>query len=255
MKHYEKLLKLGCFSFKDALSVIGVEATTKSTLQNYLKKGLIVNIKRGLYASISLLDREPVVNKYVVASKITETSVVSHHSAFEFYGYANQVSYDMTVTSDSKFNDFEFNGFRYTRVQPFVNCGIVEYANGERVTDIERTMLDSINDFEKNMGFEELIQCISAIPVLNEEKLTFYLEQYNKNFLYQKTGFIMQHFQNDFDISDGFIKICKEKSGNSSRYLIKNTGANMEFNKYWHLTVPQNLWYNVLGGGDEDFDI
>lgn len=256
MKYYEDFLKLGCFSFEEAVDVVGLEATAKSLLQQYTKKGYVVKIKKGLYAAVNLLDREPVPNKFVIATKVTETAVVSHHSAFEFYGYTNQVSYNMTVTSESKFNDFEFNGFHYTRLQPAVSCGIAKYPTGECVTDIERTVLDCINDFEKNMGFEELIQCISAIPFLNEKKMLTYLEEYNKCFLYQKTGFIMEHFKYEFDISATFLKICKTKSGNSSRYLMKGISKdNMDFNNNWHLTIPHNLWRNIVGGGDEDAEI
>ena len=256
MKYYEDFLKLGCFSFEEAVDIVGLEATAKSILQQYTKKGYITKIKRGLYAAVSLLDREPVAGKFVIASKITDTSVVSHHSAFEFYGYANQVSYNMTVTSDRKFNDFDFNGFHFTRLQPSVSCGVVKYASGEAVTDIERTVLDSINDFENDMGFEELIHCISAIPLLNENKLLAYLEEYDKCFLYQKTGFILEHFKSDFDISEDFLKICKMKSGNSSRYLMKGISKeSMEFSNRWHLTIPRDLWRNSIGGGDEDAEI
>lgn len=256
MKFYEDFLKLGCFSFEEAVKVVGLESTTKSLLQQYTKKDFIIKVKRGLYTAVNLLDHEPAVNKFVIASKITDTAVISHHTAFEFYGYTNQVSYDMTVTSDSKFNAFDFNGFHYVRLQPSVSCGVLMRPSGERVTDIERTVLDSINDFEKNMGFEELIQCISAIPLLNEEKLLTYLAEYDKCFLYQKTGFILEHFKTDFGISDFFLKTCKIKSGNSSRYLMKGIAKNnMDFNNAWHLTIPQNLWQNTINGGDEDADI
>ena len=256
MKFYEDFIKLGCFSFEDAVKVVGLAATTKSLLQQYTKKGYVVTIKRGLYAAVNLLDREPVANKFLIASKITDTAVVSHHSAFEFYGYTNQVSYNMTVTSNNKFNPFSFNGFQYTRFQPSVSCGVVTYPSGERVTDIERTVLDAINDFEKDMGIEELIQCISAIPILNEQKLLAYLSEYNKCFLYQKTGFILEHFQAEFDISDEFFKECKLKSENSSRYLMKGISRNyMDFNNYWHLTIPKNFWQNLIGGGDENADV
>ena len=256
MKYYEEFLKMGCFSLEEAITVTGLETTAKSLLQQYTKKGYVAKIKKGLYAAVNLLDGEPVSNKFVIASKISETAVVSHHSAFEFYGYTNQVSYDMTVTSESRFNPFDFNGFHYVRLQPSVSCGVVKHYTGECVTDIERTVLDCINDFEKDMGFEELIQCISAIPLLNERKLLDYLEKYNKCFLYQKTGFIMERFKTDFDISNDFFEICKAKSGSSSRYLIKGISKeNMDFNNYWHLTIPKNLWRNTVGGGDEDAEI
>ena len=96
---------------------------------------------------------------------------------------------------------FEFGGHVYVRVPSNIKMGVETTTRGERITDLERTVLDSINNFEKDMGFEELIQCISAIPVLNESRLLSYLEAYDKCFLYQKVGFIFEHFRENFDFS------------------------------------------------------
>ena len=130
-----------------------------------------------------------------------------------------------------------------------------------RATDYHINICDasnfhySINDFEKAMGFEELIQCISVIPVLNERRLLSYLEAYDKCFLYQKVGFIFEHFRENFDFSDEFFYVCKERSGNSSRYLIKEiSDQSLDFSNKWRLTYPKNLWNN-LSGGDIDADI
>lgn len=256
MKYYEDFLKLRCFSFEDAVKLIGSENTAITLLRQYIKKGYVVKIRRGLYAAVNLLDHEPIANQYLIASKLTETAVVSHHSAFAYHGYANQVSYTVNVTSESKFNAFSYAGFSYRRRVPHIKNGIIQSTDGARITDIERTVLDSIDDFESDMGFEELIQCISAIPFLNENKLRAYLAEYDKCFLYQKTGYILGHFKNELEISDLFLSLCKERSGSSSRYLIKGIPKDhMDFSREWHLTIPENIWRNAMNGGDEDADI
>ncbi len=246
MKYYKEFLNLGCFLFTDACDIVGNEPSALTLLKNYINKGYVKKVRRGLYVTLDLIDQESVANKYQIASKISETAVVSHHSAFEFYGYANQVSYEVKVSSDTKFNEFEFDGCKYKRMSPGIKEGVVRLPRGIFVTDIERTVLDSINDLD--FGFEELIKCITAIPVLNEKKMMEYLEQYDKCFLYQKTGFILEHLQKELYISDTFLTYCKEKKGNSSRYLLKDIPKkNMDFNNDWHLTVPKNLWFNTEG--------
>ncbi|MCD7859807.1 MAG: transcriptional regulator [Firmicutes bacterium] len=248
MKYYEQFVQLGLFTYADAKKVIGTESATVNLLQTYIQKGYLAKIRRGLYTAINFVDQEPVTNKFAIASALTNTAVVSHHSAFEYYGYSNQVSYDICVSSESKFNSFDFAGFHYHRVKPDISDGVIDEAGGVAVTDIERTVLDGISDFENDMGFEELMKCIPAVPFLNEDKLISYLSQYNKCFLYQKTGFILEHLQSELSISDALIQHCKEQSGNSSRYLIKNTPKEiLDFNNKWHLTIPQNLWQNVNG--------
>lgn len=256
MKYYESFLKMGCFTYDDARALIGNKQTTNAILKLYINREYIQKVRRGLYVANDLSAREPVVSIFHIGSKISETAIISHHAAFEYYGYTNQVSYDIPVISTTRFNPFHFNGYYYHRMAPVISAGIDKQPCGICVTDIERTVLDSINDFEKDMGFEELIQCISAIPVLKEDKLLEYLKLYNKHFLYQKTGFILEYFKNDLSLSNEFFDFCKKASGNSSRYLTKNIPKDfMGFSNKWHLTIPEHWVYNFLEGGDEDAKI
>ena len=95
--------------------------------------------------------------RFVIASRITPSAYVSHHSAFSYYGYTNQVSYDVWVSSGEKFNSFEFEGFTYRHVMARIDAGVEEKPDGVTVTDLECTALDSINDFEKIGGLEKLL--------------------------------------------------------------------------------------------------
>ena len=144
MKHYEKLLELGCFSKNDLEQITGSEAAAKWLCREYQKKGYIERVKRDLYVAISLETQQPIANRYVIASHISNDAAVSYHSAFEFYGYSNQVFYETQVTSESRFRDFEYDGVTYRRIAPRITGGITEI-NGIRVTTLERTVIDSIN--------------------------------------------------------------------------------------------------------------
>ncbi len=86
------------------------------------------------------------------------------------------------------FTAFEFDDVYYRYVALRIDAGTVQKEDGIRVTDIERTVLDSINDFEKIAGLEELLRCLEMIPFVDEEKLLWYLELYDKQFLYQWAG-------------------------------------------------------------------
>ena len=250
MKHYENFLKLGCFTFAEANELFNNANTTKTTLQQYVKKGYIKKIKRGLYVTVNLYDNEPVVNKFVIASKISDTAIVSHHSAFEYYGFINQVTHDVYVTSDTFFGDFEFNGIRYHHLTPQIKTGIENEHGNIRVTNIERTVLDAINDVDKVMGFEELIENLTAIPSLNENLLLSYLQEYNKKFLYQKTGFILEQLQDELFLSDAFFAECRKGIGNSFRYLMSETATKEnKLSKKWQITYPLDLWDSVNYGG------
>ena len=183
---YKKLLALGCFGRKQAEALWRENAS--KYLDDALKQGLIRRVRKDLYVPVSLETHQPTVNKFEIASRVSPTACVSHHAALEFYGYANQVFYDMTFISQSKVKPFEFDGFSYRQIFSGISGGVSEQ-NGVRVTDLERSVLDCIDAFEKVCGLEELEACLDIIPSLDEDKLRRYLPLYGKAFLYQKAGY------------------------------------------------------------------
>jgi len=79
------------------------------------------------------------------------------------------------------FRDFEFDGYTFCYVCSKCNEGVetVKYSGGVRVTDKERTVIDSIKDLDKIAGLEEVIDNIQAVSVLREKRMLAYLECYD----------------------------------------------------------------------------
>lgn len=251
MKHYEKLLELGCFSRQDLEQATGSEAAAKWICQEYQKKGYIERVKRDLYVAISLETRQPAVSRYVIASHISSDSAVSYHSAFEFYGCSNQVFYEMQVTSRTRFRDFRYDGMLFRRVAPRITGGITE-VNGTRVTTMERTVIDSINLFEKIGGLEELLRCLALIPALDESALSILLAEYDSGFLYQKTGYILSAFADSLSLSDHFFAMCRSHLPKGKYYLSGDTSG-FVWNEEWGLYAPKNL-IDLIDKGAADYD-
>jgi predicted transcriptional regulator of viral defense system len=253
MKYYERLLEMGCFSRDELCALTGNYDTAGTLLKNYQQKGYVSKVKRNLYVAINLADHQPVVSKFGIAGRITEGSYVSHHAAFEYYGCANQVSYQVEVSSKTRFTSFVFDGIAYTYLGSRINDGIITQPDGVRVTDTERTVLDGINDFEKVMGLEELLRCIELIPSLREEKLLSYLASYGKQVLYQKTGYILRHFRRALNLSEEFFTECAAHIGKSTRYLIANGEGS--YNSEWRLVVPADLMKMTDKGVNNNADV
>lgn len=240
LEYYEKLLQLKCFSFDDAAKVFGDERKTKNILYTLKKKGLLQSIRRNYYATISLETKEAVATPFEIASSITQNSYISHHSAFEFYGLANQVFSDIYVSTEQEFREFEFDGRWYHCIKNQRDFG-VSLQKTIRVTDLERTVLDNIKDFDKIGGLEELLRCLEMITVLNESKLIGYLEKYNNQFLVQKTGYLLS-FYPQMKLSNAFFDYCKRNIGNSSRYLYHDLKEEKNmFLKEWNLCIPEDM--------------
>jgi len=242
MKHYEQLLSMGCFTWDELCRVVGNESTAQTLAYRYMKQGYIARVRRGLYVALDLLTKSSSVSKYRIASKISHSSCVSHYSAFEYFGFQNQVSYVVNVSSETPFANFDFEGITYSYISSRLSQGVTQQTDGVRVTDIERTVLDGINDFDKIMGLEELLRCLSLVPSLDEPRLLDYLAAYGKQVLYQKTGYLLESFKSELRLSDRFFAICAESVGESKRYLLRDRSRkDIRYDEKWRLVVPKNL--------------
>ena len=249
--YYAQFVKWRVFSHKQVVELCGNTKTAETVLYNLKRKGLIQTVTRGILAAISIETGEPVASSYEIASCITKDSYISHHTAFEYYGFANQVFTTMTVSSSIRFKPFEFDGRSYQYKLSYT-LEEVTCAHGVRVTSLERTILDTIKDFAKTAGLEELLRCFEMVTNVQEQKLLKCLALYNNQFLYQKTGYILSFFQTTMKLSDNFFTECHNHIGKSIRYLSEEIkSANPVYNKEWQLLVPGDLMKLIEDGSEE----
>lgn len=248
MKLYLEMLKKPVFTIEDAMTVCANSGTAKNHLVKLVSDGYVSRIRKNLYTCISPETGFPVADRYQIASAITKDSFVSHHSALEYYGVTDQVFYEVYVSSTTKFQDFEFDGytFKCILIKDTSEVECPRFSNGVRVSSVERAVIESIKDMDKVSGAEEVIAAIEAFPLLHEDKMLKRLERYANQFLYQKTGFVMERFKERFNLSEAFFECCKEKAGMSKRYF-SNDMKCKNWNKEWQLMVPENL-FNMKNG-------
>lgn len=239
---YFELVKVPTFTMDYATKLIGNHNAARSAIARLAKDGLVEKIRNNLYTCLSSRGGTTIASKYQIASAITKTSCVSHHSALEYYGLANQVYYDVYVSSSVKFNDFEYGGLSYRFVPLKISIGIEElkYSNGVRITDKERTVIDSIKDLDKISGLEEVMSALETLQDIDEEKLFKYLTAYNNQFLSQKVGYLFERSQSDLKLSNEFFLKCKKLAGKSKRYLTKENNKG-KWVKRWNLMVPEDM--------------
>lgn len=133
------------------------------------------------------------------------------HSAFEVYGCANQVFYEVHVTTNSRFQDFSYDGIPYRRLAPKTHH-FVTHTGPIRLTVMERTVVDSIADLSKIAGLEEILRCILLVPSLNADTLLEILLEYQNGYLYQKCGLIFEALNDVLGLPPSFLKNVKRRS-------------------------------------------
>ncbi len=251
MKYYKSLVELGCFSARDVSEKLALcDATAATLLQQYQKRGYIERVRHNLYVAMSLENNQPVLSRYEIGCRLFPDACISYHSAFEVYGYANQVYYDVYVMSNSRFKHFEYGGVNYSRVAPKGNVQ-TEQVGGVRVTGLEQTVIDSLDAVDRIGGLEELLRCLMLIPSLDEKKLLIALSEHDNGFLYQKTGFVFEQLRDSLTLSDDFFKACKEHIPKADRYLTKEHDDYV-YNSTWRLLGPDDLSTIIDKGVDYD---
>ena len=240
MDIYKKLIEYRCFNKEELIELAGSVSSAEWFINNYLQKGYIERVRRNLYTVISLETLQSLANRFQIASHVSTDACISHHTAFEYYGYANQVFYDVYISSNSRMRPFEYDGYSYVLISKNNNKDIIHTNNGIRVTSIEQTVIDCICDLEKTGGLEEFIKCLTMVQSLNTEKLLNILRTYGYEQLYQKTGYILEEFKNELTLSDEFFKECEKRCSHSKTYLISNH-KNFVLNKKWKIYVPNDL--------------
>ena len=252
MKYYDELLSAKLFTKEKLNQLTGSVDAAKALLKSYLRSGYIEKIRYNYYGIKSLETKQIIPNRFEIGSNINKNTYISHHSAFEYYGMANQIFSEVYVSSKRGFENFEFDGVQYTHVASNIDNGITRPTEHLKVTDLERTIIDNIKDFAKIGGLEELLRCLLMVTFISEEKLLSYLTAYNNQFLYQKTGYILSHYQKSMKLSDDFFDVCKSKIKKSVRYLYDGIGfQNPKFYSKWQLFAPENLMKLIDEGGDE----
>lgn len=248
MKYLEQMQKKKLFDLAFVEHLTGNVMTAKSLLQSYKKAGYIVSIRRGLYAALDLANKNTLASRFEIGSAVNENAYISHHSALEYHGVANQVFYTVTVSSMERFTTFEYDGVTYERYLPKIEKGIQTPAQTPlvSVTDIERTVVDCIYDIGRAGGLEELLEALRLIPSLREDQLLSCLEAYGQIFLWQKAGFLLEHFSETLNLSSSFLTTCRSKINNRKKYLIE--GEKMVYYPKWKLYAPRDLFNE---GGDE----
>ena len=121
------------------------------------------------------------------------------------------------------------------------------YTRDIKTTTLERTVIDSIKDVERIAGLEELLTALSSIRSLDEAELIRFLDAYAIQFLFQKTAFLLSHYQDALRLSPSFFAYCRARMGKSTRYLTKGS---TQYASSWQLVVPPNLFaLSNQGGG------
>ena len=268
MKHNEYFRKHPVFTGDDLakhLSAHGEvgERAQEALLAYYQKVGRVVRIRRGLYAVIPSgagSDSYP-VDPFLVASKLTPDSALTHHTALEFHGKAYSVHTHLTYSASRPlrpltFRTHLFRGTRFPRAllrdgKEHVGVSTAERAGMElRVASLERTLVDVLDRPDLSGSWEEIWRSLEAVEFFDLDKVVEYALLLGNATTGAKVGFYLEQHREPLMVEDYHLKALRDLKPRQPHYLDRAKRTSGHLLSEWNLVVPRELleraWGEVL---------
>ena len=268
MKHNEFFRKHPVFTGDDLakhLSTYGEvgERAQEALLAYHQKVGRVVRIRRGLYAAIPSgadSDSYP-VDPFLVASKLTPDSALTHHTALEFHGKAYSVHTHLTYSASRPlrpltFRNHLFRGTRFPRVllhdgKEHVGVSTAERAGMElRVASLERTLVDVLDRPDLSGSWEEIWRSLESVEFFDLDKVVEYALLLGNATTGAKVGFYLEQHLETLMAEDRHLKALRDLKPRQPHYLDRAKRTSGRLLSEWNLVVPRELleraWGEVL---------
>ena len=226
----------------------------ESLVAYHTRTGRLVRIRRGLFAVIPPEadgDTYP-IDPYLVASKLTPDSVLSHHTALEFHGRAYSVWRQFTYLSSRPLDTFTFRSqvYRGTRFPEALvrsgeeNFGVLTMERAGlslRVTSLERTFVDVLERPLLAGGWEEVWRSLESIEFFNLDRIVEYVLLLGNATTAAKVGFYLDQHREALMVEARHISELREERPRQPHYADRRSGGDGTFVAAWNLVVPTEV--------------
>ena len=236
--------------FIAAHTASGAKASTSATLlRDYVKRGRILNLRRGLYSDAES-DR---IDPWVIGTKLTSDGVVAYDGALSFYKFTG-LGHSMTVRSKERLSYFCCNEVIYRSVRaPRGASAFVEHkldSGVVRVTSVEHTLVDMLDRPDLTTdGVEAWDHFIEAGPLDTEEMCRYAITLGNR-LACSRLGFILRKLYRN--APPGLSELHKHRA-KTTGYLFRTPRVkDNSFDRDWNLVVPwklkEKMWNYLCAG-------
>jgi predicted transcriptional regulator of viral defense system len=234
--------------------------TRKASLAYYKKRGKVLSIRRGLYATVpkGFETHSFQVDPYLLASKLAGDAVLSHHTAIEVLGKAHSMTRKVTFLSTSKVEPLNFQGMVYHRVRvnpeltaqnkkDFGTTTINRKGAEIKITGFERTMVDVLSRPDLAGGWEEIWRSLETVEYFDLDLLYDYLSLLDNTTAFAKVGFYLEQHKEALMVDESFLKKLESYKPKSLHYMERKNRKNCTLLKRWNLLVPGELIHRSWG--------
>ena len=237
--------------------------TRRSLLTYYRKKGRIIPIRRGLYATVPV-GGDPTsspVDPYQVAAKLTPDAVLGYHSALEFHGKAYSVHTRLRYVSANKSMPLASQGHEFIRapVPPALRAkgeemfGVTRRNRSGvdlRVTSLERTLVDVLDRPDLTGSWEEIWRSLESVEFFDLDQVITYVLLLENATTAAKVGFFLDQHKEALMVEDVHLKPLRRLRPRRPHYFVRGKRDDCRWVGDWNLMIPEEIlnksWEEML---------
>lgn len=233
-----------------------------SLLRHHVRAGHLIHIRRGLYATVppGIPAERASIDPYLITTQLTDDAVVAFHAALQFHGYAysHWSRYDYLTASRDQATSFRGMEFvpslepapLRARADRGGGIEVRPHAGGVvRVTSLERTLVDVLDQPERCGDFEEIWRSLEMIPFFDLDAVSQLAVADRPAISAARVGFFLDQHRAELFVEERHLAPLRACAPRQPRYL-DGRRASGRLVKGWNLVIPEAVlerrWEEVL---------
>ena len=228
--------------------------TQEAFLNYYTRSGRVVRVRRGLYAVLPpgyTPDSYP-INPYLIAGKLTQDAVLSHHTALEYYGRAHSVWQHFIYSAARPvrpvtFRSSLFRGTRFPAALLRAGAKQIEVLESEeegvsvRVTSLERTLVDVLHRPALSGGWEEIWRSLESVEFFDLDAVLKYTLLLRNATTAAKVGFFLERNREALMVDECDLTVLRDRRPAQPHYMEPTRRQPGRLVREWNLVVPTDV--------------
>jgi len=232
----------------------GKPNTRKSLLTYYRNKGRVIQVRRGLYATVPE-GADPVsypVDPYLVAAKLTSDAILAYHTAQEYHGKAYSVYAKLHYFSAKKSVSMRFQSNEYVRApvphsllaKGKETIGVLKRKISGveiEVTSLERTLVDMLDRPDLAGSWEEIWRSLESVEFFDLNLVVEYALLLENATTAAKVGFFLERHKETLMAEESHLGPLRKMRPRQPHYLERRKRKGCHRVKEWNLMIPDEI--------------
>ncbi len=222
--------------------------TADALLRYHAAQGHIAPLRRALYAVVPDGDDSETFrpDTYLVASRLAPDAVLAYHTALEVHGIAQSLMHRVTVCTRAHlrtwtFRETTFKGVRPRRALNDHDRHVITMNRlglDLRVTDLERTVVDSLDRLDLAGGWDEVMRSLAHVRVLDAPAAAAYALQLGVAATAAKVGLFLHSRQDDLFVENTTLDLLTKALPSRPHRVERLPESRYKVVDRWKLSVP-----------------